>query len=108
MLEYDTREAYSDDTPTISCLLTWLVLVLLCRIDCKAKQYKDISVTYLFLANNLNHIASIVRASGLRSLLGEEWTSGYEEKAVKSTAEAKDCFTHYFLFELYFNLEYAL
>lgn len=118
--EYDTGEAYSGDMPAISRLLSWLVLVLLCRIDCKAKQYKDISVTYLFLANNLNHVASIVRASGLRSLLGEELTGGYEEKvqqfaenyeqlgwghvfdslpenptAGMSTGEAKECFRRF-------------
>jgi exocyst complex protein 7 len=42
----------SDDPPAaaISTRFAWLVLYLLCKLDGKAKYYKDVSLSYLFLA----------------------------------------------------------
>ncbi|KAL0316295.1 UNVERIFIED_CONTAM: Exocyst complex component EXO70H1 [Sesamum radiatum] len=42
--------------PAISLKMAWLVLVLLCKLDTKAKYYKDVSLAYLFLANNLQYV----------------------------------------------------
>ncbi|CAH8354712.1 unnamed protein product [Eruca vesicaria subsp. sativa] len=59
----------------------WMILVLLCKIDGKAEMYKDFSVQYLFLANNLHHVASRARSStGLKHLLGDEWIARHFEK----------------------------
>ncbi|WZY83523.1 exocyst complex component EXO70H1 [Brassica napus] len=58
----------------------WMVLVLLCKIDGKAEMYKDFSMQYLFLANNLQHVASRARSTGLKHLLGDEWIERHFEK----------------------------
>lgn len=58
----------------------WMVLVLLCKIDGKAEMYKDFSVQYLFLANNLQHVASRARSTSLKHLLGDEWIARHFEK----------------------------
>ncbi|KAE8731052.1 Ankyrin repeat family protein isoform 1 [Hibiscus syriacus] len=78
----------SDDSsaPAISVRIAWLILVLLYKLDGKAKHYKDISLAYLFLANNLQHVISRVRTSNLRYILGEEWITKHEAK-VKQFAE---------------------
>ncbi|XP_030522071.1 exocyst complex component EXO70H1-like isoform X2 [Rhodamnia argentea] len=75
----------SDDAPAISLRLTWLILVLLCKLDGKAKRYKDVATAYLFLANNLQHVVSKVRASNLQDLLGEEWVAKHESKVKQYT-----------------------
>lgn len=58
----------------------WLVLVLLCKIDVKAEQYKDVALSYLFLANNLRYVIDRVDRSNLRHLLGEHWVKKHESK----------------------------
>ncbi|XP_010543895.1 PREDICTED: exocyst complex component EXO70B1-like [Tarenaya hassleriana] len=65
----------SDDSPAteLTIRVAWLILVLLCRIDHKAKHYKDLSLTYIFLANNLQHVVSRAGSSNLKHLLGEDW-----------------------------------
>ncbi|CAK7341783.1 unnamed protein product [Dovyalis caffra] len=72
----------SDDPPAaaISTRFAWLVLVLLCKLDGKAKYYKDVSLSYLFLANNLQHVVFKVRTSNLQYLLGEAWIVKHEAK----------------------------
>ena len=78
--EFYFEGSESDDTPmpAVSVRLAWLILCLLCKLDGKAKQYKDVSLSYLFLANNLQHVVSKVRTSNLRYLLGDEWISKHE------------------------------
>ncbi|KAG5598716.1 hypothetical protein H5410_030086 [Solanum commersonii] len=70
------------DSPSspIIVRLTWLVLVLLCKLDGKAQLYKDVGLSYLFLANNLNYVVLKVRESNLKLLLGSEWISKHEMK----------------------------
>jgi exocyst complex protein 7 len=72
----------SDDPPAaaISTRFAWLVLYLLCKLDGKAKYYKDVSLSYLFLANNLQHVVFKVRTSNLQYLLGEDWIVKHEAK----------------------------
>ncbi|KAH0632670.1 exocyst complex component EXO70B1-like [Solanum tuberosum] len=73
----DTDES---PAPAISLRFAWLILILLCKLDGKAKHYKDASFAYLFLANNLRYIIVKVRSSNLKYLLGENWISKHEEK----------------------------
>ncbi|KAK8579656.1 hypothetical protein V6N13_142829 [Hibiscus sabdariffa] len=60
--------------------LAWLILVLLCKIDSKAQLYKDLSLSYLFLANNLHFIINQVQTSNLQHLLGHQWLSKHTQK----------------------------
>ncbi|XWS75054.1 hypothetical protein CRYUN_Cryun01aG0052300 [Craigia yunnanensis] len=57
-----------------------LILLLLCKLDRKAELYKDVSLSYLFLANNLQFIIDQVQTSKLKYLLGEEWLSRHTKK----------------------------
>ncbi|XP_022764291.1 exocyst complex component EXO70H1-like [Durio zibethinus] len=70
------------DGPTlaVSVHLAWLILVLLCKLDRKAEIYKDVSLSYLFLANNLEFIINQVHTSNLKYILGEEWVSRHTKK----------------------------
>ncbi|KAL6528729.1 hypothetical protein OROMI_029374 [Orobanche minor] len=70
----------SDDAPAvpISLKMAWLILVLLCKLDAKAKHYKDVSLSYLFLANNLQYVVVKVRTSNLKYLLGDEWLTKHD------------------------------
>ncbi|KAL4280857.1 hypothetical protein GQ457_03G027450 [Hibiscus cannabinus] len=80
-------ESYFND-PTVveapkqaaSVHLAWLILVLLCKIDSKAQLYKDLSLAYLFLANNLQFIVNQVQTSNLQHLLGHQWLSKHTQK----------------------------
>ncbi|CAK9151221.1 unnamed protein product [Ilex paraguariensis] len=71
-----------DGSPTsaISERLAWLILVLLCKLDGKAVVYKDVSLSYLFLANNLNYVVSKARTTSLTLLLGSDWFINHEIK----------------------------
>lgn len=73
---------HSEDSEVsaISQRFAWFVLVLLCKLDVKVKRYKDTSLSYLFLANNLQHVVSRVRESNLHSLLGEGWIARHDRK----------------------------
>ncbi|GER43499.1 exocyst subunit EXO70 family protein [Striga asiatica] len=60
--------------------MAWLLLMLLCNLDAKAKRYKDVSLSYLFLVNNLQYVVVKARGSKLGNLLGEEWFAEHEYK----------------------------
>lgn len=77
----------SQSASGISLRMGWLILVLLCKLDNKAKRYKDVSLSYLFLANNLQHIVSKVRSSNLQYLLGDEWIAKQEVKVRQFAAK---------------------
>lgn len=84
-LQSSMPESYFDSTnseeaPPISLHLAWLVLVLLCKLDGRAALYKDVSLSYIFLANNLQYVISKVRTSNLRYLLGDDWLAKHEIK----------------------------
>uniref|UniRef100_A0A7N0RH75 Exocyst subunit Exo70 family protein n=1 Tax=Kalanchoe fedtschenkoi TaxID=63787 RepID=A0A7N0RH75_KALFE len=66
--------------PAISVHVAWLILFLLCKLDERSKLYRDVSTSYLFLANNLQHVVSEVRRSNLKYVLGESWIRKQEEK----------------------------
>lgn len=60
---------------TMAARLARLLLVLICKLDSKAGIYKEGSMTYLFLANNLWFISRKVKESKLGFILGEEWVA---------------------------------
>ncbi|XP_057981086.1 exocyst complex component EXO70H1-like [Malania oleifera] len=72
---------------TLSVRIAWLVLVLLCKLDTKANLYKDVSLSYLFLANNLHFVVERVRRSNLRRILGEEWVSKHSQRVKQYAAK---------------------
>lgn len=80
-----TRDSARDSA--ISLRMGWLILVLVCKLDNKAKRYKDVSLSYLFLANNLQYIVSKVRSSNLQYLLGDEWITKHEAKVRQFAAK---------------------
>lgn len=65
-------------TSPVSVRIAWLILVLLCKLDVKAELYKDVSLSYLFLANNLHFIVQKVITTNLKYLLGDEWIAQNE------------------------------
>lgn len=71
---------YDLDESPISVRIAWLVLVLLCKLDGKAELYKDVALSYLFLANNLQYVVAKVRNSNLKYLLGDYWVGKHESK----------------------------
>jgi exocyst complex protein 7 len=77
---FNTPQSNDSQAPVISLRMAWLILVLLCKLDGKAEHYKDVSLSYIFLTNNLQHVVSKVRTSNLQYLLGEEWITRHEAK----------------------------
>ncbi|KAE8692854.1 Ankyrin repeat family protein isoform 1 [Hibiscus syriacus] len=76
----DIQDSDESPAPAISVRFARLILVLLCKLDGKSNHYKDVSQSYLFLANNLQHIISGVRTSNLMYVLGEDWLAKHEAK----------------------------
>ncbi|KAL3625902.1 hypothetical protein CASFOL_030431 [Castilleja foliolosa] len=104
---------------SLTARVTWLMFVLLCKLDGKAVT-NDVALSYLFLANNLNYVVSKVQNSNLGLLIGHEWIwknrskvnqylANYEKMGwskvisslpecpttVISSDEAKDCFVRF-------------
>lgn len=76
-------ESYFDGAAAadgVSSRLAWIILVLLCKLDSKAELYKDIALSYLFLANNLQFVVEKVGATALKLVLGDEWLSKLQKK----------------------------
>ncbi|XP_044481441.1 exocyst complex component EXO70H1-like [Mangifera indica] len=71
----------------IAVRLAWLILVLFCKLDGKAELYKDGSLSYLFLANNLQYVVVKARTSNLHFILGEEWVVKQEAKVTQYAAK---------------------
>ncbi|CAF2111895.1 unnamed protein product [Brassica napus] len=78
---YVTMLEEEEHNHALSVHFAWLILVLLCKLDTKAEHYKDVSLSYLFIANNLHFIIETVRSSDhLRHLLGEDWITKHDDK----------------------------
>lgn len=79
---YYKSPSYDEDNPPseIAKRLAWLILVVLCKLDGKAELYKDVALSYLFLANNMQYVVVKVRKSNLGFILGEDWLSKHELK----------------------------
>ncbi|OIW05775.1 hypothetical protein TanjilG_23561 [Lupinus angustifolius] len=77
------RSPMRDENPLVSDIserIAWLILVLLCKLDAKAKLYNDVALSYTFLANNMQYVVVKVRRSNLGFLLGEDWLAKHEAK----------------------------
>lgn len=72
----------SDDSPesSVSSYMARIIFILLCKLDSKARQCDDISLSYLFLANNVRFVIWQVQSSKLHYLLGEEWIAQHKAK----------------------------
>ncbi|KAF5471703.1 hypothetical protein F2P56_008476 [Juglans regia] len=77
---FDSPQTDESPAPEIFMRIAWLILVLLCKLDGRAEHYKDVCLSYIFLANNLQHVVSKVRTSNLLYLLGGEWVAKHEAK----------------------------
>ncbi|KNA22242.1 hypothetical protein SOVF_035900 [Spinacia oleracea] len=64
----------------------WLILVLLSKLDSKSELYKDASLSYLFLANNLQYVVTKVKCTKLYNVLGEKWVNKHASKVVQYAA----------------------
>lgn len=53
--DWDDEEQGSP-TSNLSVSLGWIIIILQCKLDTTSKLYKDVSLSYLFLMNNLNYI----------------------------------------------------
>ncbi|CAH8359053.1 unnamed protein product [Eruca vesicaria subsp. sativa] len=90
MLEYYFTAPVLEDehvnNHACSVHLAWLILVCLCNVDTKAESYEDVSVSYIFIVNNLQFVVDTVRSTHLKSLLGDDWLTKHEAK-LRSYAE---------------------
>ncbi|KAG2289925.1 hypothetical protein Bca52824_049529 [Brassica carinata] len=66
--------------------IAWLILVFLCKLDTKAESYNDVSLSYIFLVNNLQFVIDTVCSSQLKNLIGDDWLTKHKAK-LKSYAE---------------------
>lgn len=81
--ESSMPEAYfsaNENSSAISLRFAWIILVLLCKLDSMSQLYKDVSLSYLFLANNLNYVVSKVQNSNLKALFGDQWLLKHQSK----------------------------
>eukprot|EP00271_Cylindrocystis_brebissonii_P012955 TRINITY_DN32476_c0_g1_i1.p1 TRINITY_DN32476_c0_g1~~TRINITY_DN32476_c0_g1_i1.p1 ORF type:complete len:643 (+),score=107.57 TRINITY_DN32476_c0_g1_i1:818-2746(+) len=76
----DSEEDFYDNDPEQTLELralaetnAWKLKVLQQNLEAKAKLYRDPALGSLFLMNNIHYIASKVKSSELRGLLGDEW-----------------------------------
>lgn len=54
----------------LSVRLGWIITSLQCKLDAKSNLYQDVSLSSLFLTNNLHYIVKKVKGSELIALLG--------------------------------------
>ncbi|XP_074293990.1 exocyst complex component EXO70H1-like [Silene latifolia] len=88
-LQSPLPESYFEGETTTSPValhFAWLILVLLCKLDAKSELYKDVSLSYLFLANNLQYVVKKVRGTKLFTVLGEKWVTKHGAKVSQYAA----------------------
>ncbi|KAJ1688657.1 hypothetical protein LUZ63_012812 [Rhynchospora breviuscula] len=64
----------------VSVRIAWLIHVLLQKLESMAESYREVSLSYLFLVNNLQYVVKKVKNSSLKDSLGEEWVVAQEKK----------------------------
>lgn len=77
---FNVSESEESPASELKVRFAWMILVLLCKIDGKAEMYKDFSMQYLFLANNLQHVVSRARSTNVKDVLGDDWIAKHSEK----------------------------
>ncbi|KAI4300171.1 hypothetical protein L6164_033579 [Bauhinia variegata] len=86
----DSPDSTDSSAPALTVRIARLILVLLCKLHGKAKHHKDVSLAYLFLANNLQHVIFKVRTSNLLYVLGEDWAAKHESKLERFVGKYED------------------
>ncbi|OEL17524.1 hypothetical protein BAE44_0021457 [Dichanthelium oligosanthes] len=80
----DEEDDYEQAADGPSSIIHRLVSALLGKLDAKAGCYREVALSYLFLANNTWYVANKVAGSGkLRGILGDGWA---EEQSAKARA----------------------
>ncbi|KAF3340829.1 exocyst complex component EXO70A1-like protein [Carex littledalei] len=64
----------------VSVRISWLLLVLLRKLESKAEKYNDVALSYLFLVNNVYYMAKKVDISTLKESFGDEWVAVHMTK----------------------------
>ncbi|XP_043698357.1 exocyst complex component EXO70H1-like [Telopea speciosissima] len=76
---FDSPDPIDNPSSALATRMAWIILMLLCKIDGKARLYKDsAALAYLFLTNNLEYVVQKVQTSNLKFLLGEDWISKHK------------------------------
>ncbi|KAK6135936.1 hypothetical protein DH2020_030319 [Rehmannia glutinosa] len=68
--EFETRD---DSTSQLAVVTMRIMQALQTNLDGKSKQYRDTSLTHLFLMNNIHYMVRSVRRSEAKDLLGDDW-----------------------------------
>jgi len=67
------RDGNSAELSPLAVQTIWITKVLLSNLEEKSKLYKDLSLTYLFLMNNIHYIVQKVKNTEVRALVGDDW-----------------------------------
>ncbi|KAK4480435.1 hypothetical protein RD792_013508 [Penstemon davidsonii] len=62
-----------DSNSQLAAVTTRIMQALQTNLDGKSKQYRDASLTHLFLMNNIHYMVRSVRRSEAKDLLGDDW-----------------------------------
>ncbi|KAF3329950.1 exocyst complex component EXO70A1-like protein [Carex littledalei] len=74
---FDSDDRYGSP---VSVRISWLLLVLLRKLESKAEKYHDVALSYLFLVNNVHYMVKKVDNSTLKESLGDEWVAVHMTK----------------------------
>ncbi|KAL3645310.1 hypothetical protein CASFOL_010490 [Castilleja foliolosa] len=66
-------EAGDDSNSQLAAVTMRIMQALQTNLDGKSKQYRDTSLTHLFLMNNIHYMVRSVRRSEAKDLLGDDW-----------------------------------
>ncbi|KAL3647320.1 hypothetical protein CASFOL_008288 [Castilleja foliolosa] len=66
-------EAGDDSHSQLAAVTMRIMQALQINLDGKSKQYRDTSLTHLFLMNNIHYMVRSVRRSEAKDLLGDDW-----------------------------------
>ncbi|XP_073118598.1 exocyst complex component EXO70A1-like [Henckelia pumila] len=66
-------ESGDDSHSQLAAVTMRIMQALQTNLDGKSKQYKDVSLTHLFLMNNIHYMVRSVRRSEAKDLLGDDW-----------------------------------
>ncbi|XP_042516357.1 exocyst complex component EXO70H1-like [Macadamia integrifolia] len=83
---FKSSDPHENPSSRLAIRMAWIILVLLCRLDSKAKLYQETALKYLFLTNNLAYVVQKVQNSNLRFLMGDDWVSKHDATVIQYTA----------------------
>ncbi|KAL1546096.1 exocyst complex component EXO70A1-like [Salvia divinorum] len=68
--EFENKD---DSNSQLAAVTMRIMQALQTNLDGKSKQYRDTSLTHLFLMNNIHYMVRSVRRSEAKDLLGDDW-----------------------------------